>query len=369
MIFMPKTGNKVPSQQQLRWSQLRVGITVIVAAIALAVLIFFMSGEIGFFTSRITLLAYFDNTEGLKVGAPVALQGVTIGNVKDVRVVPDRQLDPVQITMRVNTKYQFFLRKDTIATIETAGVLGESFIDLDSKKAKGPPVKDGDVLVPANAPGLQDVVRASQTTLGNLDVLVQRLDRIVQQVESGPGTLHGIINDPTLLNRANAILGQIQTLINDVNSGKGTIGELLKDDTMARKINTSLDKINVIIDDVNQGKGNAGLLLKDRALYDNANQAVAKTNKLIDDINNGKGLIGKLAKDEAFAKKLDDTIDQLSKIAAKLNDTSKPGSLGLLIQDPSVYNNTDQLLIETRNLMKAIRENPKKYLTIHFKVF
>ncbi|HEY6250144.1 MAG TPA: MlaD family protein [Candidatus Angelobacter sp.] len=359
----------MPSQQQLRWSQLRVGITVIVAAIVLAVLIFFMSGELGLFTSKISLLAYFDNTEGLKVGAPVALQGVTIGNVKDVRVVPGRQFDPVQITMRVNTKYQFLLRKDTLATIETAGVLGESFIDLDSKKAKAAPVKDGDVLVAANSPGLQDVVRASQGTLANLDVLVQRLDRIVQQVESGPGTLHDIISDPTLINRANAILGQIQVLVNDVNGGKGTIGELLKDNTMARKINASLDKINAIIDDINAGKGSAGLFLKDRALYDNANQMVTKGNKLLDDVNNGKGLIGKLAKDEVFAKKLDDTIDKLSQIAAKLNDTSKPGSLGLLIQNPSLYNNTDQLLLETRNLMKAIRENPKKYLTIHFKVF
>ena len=178
----------MPSQQQLRWSQLRVGITVVVAAIVLAVLIFFMSGEIGVFTSKISLLAYFDNTEGLKVGAPVALQGVTIGNVKDVRVVPGRQNDPVQITMRVNTKYQFLLRKDTTATIATAGVLGESFIDLDSKKAKGATVKDGDTLVSANAPGLQDVVRSSQGTLTNLDVLVKRLDRIVQQVETGPGT-------------------------------------------------------------------------------------------------------------------------------------------------------------------------------------
>ena len=37
--------------------------------------------------------------------------------------------------------------------------------------------------------------------------------------------------------------------------------------------------------------------------------------------------------------------------------------------DPKVYNNVDQMLVETRNLVKAIRENPKKYLTIHFKVF
>lgn len=342
---------------------------MVVAAITFAVLIFFMSGELGIFSSKLTLLAYFDNTEGTKVGAPVALQGVTIGNVKDIRVVPGRPKDPVQITMRVNTKYQFLLRKDTTATISTAGVLGESFIDLDSKKAKDPQVQDGDVLRSANAPGLQDVVRASQGTLTNLDTLVRRLDRIVQQVESGPGTLHEIINDTTLIDRANAILREIQMLINDVNGGKGTIGELLKDNTMARKLNAALDRVNGILDDINAGKGNLGLLIKDRALYDNANHMVEKGNKLLDDVNNGKGLIGKLAKDEVFAKKLDDTIDQLSKIAAKLNDTSHPGSIGLLIQNPSVYNNTDQLLIETRNLMKAIRENPKKYLTIHFKVF
>lgn len=359
----------MPSQQQLRWSQVKVGITVVVSAITLAVLIFLMGGEIGAFTSKITLFAYFDNTEGLKIGAPVALQGVTIGNVKDVRVVPGRRLDPVEITMKVNTKYQFFLRKDAKAAIETAGVLGESFIDLDSKEAKDRPVQDGDVLPSAISPGLQDVVRAGQTTLGNVDTLVKRLNHIVEQIETGPGTLHEIINDPTLINRANAILGQMQSIINDVNGGKGTIGELLKDDTMARKINIALDKLNAIIDDINTGKGTAGLLVKDRALYDNATQLIAKGNKLMEDINSGKGTIGKLTRDEAFAKKLDDTIDRLSQIAAKLNDTSKPGSLGLLIQDPSLYNNTDQMLTETRNLIKAIRENPKKYLTIHLKIF
>lgn len=343
--------------------------TVIVAALTLAVLIFLLSGEVGVLTSKITLFTYVDNTEGLKVGAPVALQGVTIGNVKDIKVVPGRPDLPVQITMKVNTKYQFLLRKDTKATIETAGVLGESFMDLESKGATGAEVKDGDTLQSRSNPGLQDVVRASQTSLQNLNILVNRLDRIVAQVENGPGTLHDVMYDPTLYKRANAILGEIQTIVNDVNGGKGTIGELLKDNTMARKLNAALDKVNGIIDDINAGKGNAGLFIKDRALYDNANQVVAKGNKLMDDINNGKGLLHTLAKDEVFAKKLDDTIDKLSQIAAKLNDTSKPGSLGLFIQNPSVYNNTDQLLVETRTLMKAIRENPKKYLTIHFKVF
>jgi len=41
----------------------------------------------------------------------------------------------------------------------------------------------------------------------------------------------------------------------------------------------------------------------------------------------------------------------------------------LLLKDPSLYTNADQMLVETRNLVKAVRENPKKYLTIHFKMF
>jgi phospholipid/cholesterol/gamma-HCH transport system substrate-binding protein len=359
----------VPSQQQLRWSQLKVGITVIVATIALAFLIFMMGGEGGLFVSRITLYTYFDNTEGVMIGAPVGLQGLTIGNVKDVRVVRDRPLQPVQITMRVNTRYQFLLRKDTEATIETVGVLGASFIDLDSRKAHGPEVQNGDILRSGNAPGISDIVRASQTTLQNVNGLLIRLDHIVEEVENGPGTLHELINDTTLINRVNAILGQVQGIINDVNGGKGTLGEFLKDDTLARKLNSSLDKVNGVLDDINAGKGNLGLLIKDRALYDNLNQVVVRGNKLMDDLNSGKGTIGVLLKDEPTAAKLRNTIDKLSQIADKLSDTSNPGSIGLLIQNPSAYNNADQLLTETRNLIKAVRENPKKYLTIHLKVF
>jgi phospholipid/cholesterol/gamma-HCH transport system substrate-binding protein len=41
----------------------------------------------------------------------------------------------------------------------------------------------------------------------------------------------------------------------------------------------------------------------------------------------------------------------------------------MIFKDPSLYNNADQMLVESRNLVKALRENPKKYLTIHFKVF
>lgn len=357
----------MPSQQQLKWSELRVGITVVVALVTLAVLIFLMSGTAGFFSSKITLFAYFDNASGLKVGAPVRLQGVDIGNVKTIFIVHGRPTSPVQVTMKVSTKYQFLVLKDSKATIETAGVLGESFIDIDSRAATKGQVQSGDELLSFSTPGLDDVVRSGQTTLANLDILVKRLDRIVASIESGQGTLGEFIKDPSFFNKANAILGQVQTLVGDVSNGKGTIGKLLADDTLYNKFSADVDKLTHMVDDLQQGKGSLGKFMKDDALYNNANQTLAKTNKLMDDINAGRGTLGMLAKDEKFPRKLNDTIDRLNATLQKLE--SGNGSAAKFLNDPSLYNNTDQMLVETRGLIKAIREDPKKYLTIHFRIF
>ena len=77
----------MPSQQEVQWSQLKVGVLVIVALAALTALIFLMSGSTGgIFAGKITLRSYFENAAGLKVGAPVNLEGVTIGNVTQINI-------------------------------------------------------------------------------------------------------------------------------------------------------------------------------------------------------------------------------------------------------------------------------------------
>src|SRR6266849_2315250 len=125
--------NHLPSQKQIKWSQLRVGITVIFASLVLALLLFLMSGTSGLFSHRITLVSFFDNASGLRVGAPVRLSGVDIGNVVGIRIVPDKdkQATPVEIIMKVSMKYSFNLRRDSVTSLSTAGVLGETFMDID----------------------------------------------------------------------------------------------------------------------------------------------------------------------------------------------------------------------------------------------
>ena len=279
----------MPSQKQLQWSQLKVGLTVVFASVTLGVLLFLMSGTGGLFTAKLTLRAYFDNASGLRKGAPVRLSGVDIGNVKDILIIPSKQPTPVEVTMTVSAKYQNGLRKDSLAELSTAGVLGETYIDIDSSKATGAEIRDGDSLPAHFVPDFSDVVRASQSTLQNLQSLEARVDRILAFVESGNGSVGKLIYDPALYNRLNGVVSQFQGLVAGVTEGKGTLGKLVADDGMYNKINSTVDKVNTMIDDLNAGKGTAGKLLKDPALYDNLNKTVANAKQMTDDINAGKG--------------------------------------------------------------------------------
>ena len=357
----------MPSQKQLKWSQLRVGITVIAASLTLGFLLFLMSGTSGLFTPRISVKCYFDNAEGLRVGAPVRLAGVDVGNVTHIAIVQGKPLTPVEITMKLSTKYDYGMRRDSQISLETAGVLGETYLDIDSSQAVGGPVHDGDTLPTQVHPDFNQVVRASQSTLQNMDALLKRADRILAFAESGKGSLGKLIYDPTLYNRFSATVADFQKIVEQIGNGEGSLGRLISRNDAYDKFLATLDKMNGIIDDMQQGKGTAGKFLKDPSLYNNANDTISNLKKITDDINSGKGTIGKLAKDEELARKLDTTITKLSELTTQLE--AGQGTAGKLFKDDTLYNNTNQTLLETQELLKAIRQNPKKYLSIKLHIF
>jgi phospholipid/cholesterol/gamma-HCH transport system substrate-binding protein len=359
----------LPSQKQLKWSQLRVGMTVIAASATLAVLVFLMSGTSGLFTKRITVQSYFDNASGLREGAPVRLSGVDIGNVVNIRIVPDKDKreTPVEVVMKISTKYNFNLRRDSVTSLDTAGVLGETYLDIDSSQAVGPVVHDGDTLATQVHPDFNQVVRASQSTLQNMDALLKRADRILAFAESGKGSLGKLIYDPTLYNRLSSTVADLQGMVEEISQGKGSLGALINRNEAYDKFLATLDKLNAVIDDVQAGKGTAGKLLKDPSLYNNANDTIANVKKITEDINAGRGTLGKLTKDEELAKKLDNTLSKLSALTTELE--AGQGTAGKLFKDETLYNNANTMLAEARELVKAVRENPKKYLSIKLHIF
>jgi len=148
-------------------SAIRVLALVLVGIAALALLTRLPSRE-----RRIHVTVYFGNSMGLKPGAPVRQAGVDIGTIQSIRLRPERKEEPVEAKLLLSTAYEMRIPNDSVVRLTTAGVLGETFADVDSRSAKGPPVHDGAVLrsepfsecvcVPPEA------LKLVERTLGNL---------------------------------------------------------------------------------------------------------------------------------------------------------------------------------------------------------
>ncbi len=358
----------MPSRKEIQWSQLKVGALVLVALALLTAIIFLMTASSGgLFARRIELRCYFPNAGGLKDGAVVSLQGVTIGNVIHMRVVPERNPNPVQITMQVGEKYLGDLHTDSLASIQAAGVLGDSYVDIDSTHATGPSPANGSEIQQSGAPTIQSVINTSQVSIQEINVLVRKIETLVDTLNHGQGTAGEFLNDRTMARNIASMAANLKTITDNISSGKGSLGQLINDDTLYKKLNSAVDNLNSITADLQAGKGTAGKLLKDEALYNNLSSATNNLNQITAEINSGKGSLGKLVKDPDFAKKLDDTITNLDNISKSINEGE--GTAGQLVKNRSLYDHLDQTADQARQLIKGMRENPKKYLVIQLKLF
>ena len=88
---------------------------------------------------------------------------------------------------------------------------------------------------------------------------------------------------------------------------------------------------------------------------------------MMDRIEKGEGTLGKLSKDEAL---YENAKDALGKFASLVDQIDKgEGTMGRLLKDPSLYNNLNQSTAEITKLIYDLRQDPKKYLTIRFRLF
>ena len=361
-------GKIVPSRKEIQWSQLRVGALVLTAMAVLVGLIFLLSGSTGgLFRHKLILRSYFENAAGLKNGAPVTLQGVTVGNVTRIRVVPDRNPTPVEVTMRVGQAYIHDLHINSTTSIAQAGVLGDSYVDIDSTHASGPPPPNNSELLATGSPNIQDVIRTSQGSIEQVDTLMRKLGVLVDTLNSKRGSVGQLINDPSFYKKVTRIADNLDKITGNISQGQGTLGKLVTDDTLYTHANSTVDKLDRIATSLDEGKGSAGKLLHDDSFYNNLNSTVANANQLMSEINSGKGSFGKLAKDPEFAQKLDDAVTRLDNILTSV-DQGK-GTLGQLVQNRALYDHSDQTMDQAQQLIKGMRENPKKYLVIRLKIF
>jgi len=360
----------MPSQKEVRWSQLKVGLLVTTAIAALIALVFLMTGSVGgLFTPKMKVRSYFENAAGLKVGAPVSLEGVTVGTVTAIRVstAPDRRLTPVEVTMKISGKFAENLHTDSKASLSTIGVLGDTVVDINSQFANGPQLKSGDELTTMETPNITDVIKSSQGTIEQLNVILAKANALLDNITSGNGSIGKLVASDEFYKKAYAAMGDLQEVARNMNSGKGTVGKLMTDDSLYNHLNETATHLQHVSEAIDSGQGSAGKLVNDPALYNNLNQTLAHANSLLADVDAGKGGLGILAKDPKFASQLSDTLSRVDDLVSQIDQGQ--GTLGKLAKDDNAYNDLDKLLVSSEQLVSTIRSDPKKYLTIHLKIF
>ncbi|MGH9535523.1 MAG: MlaD family protein [Terriglobales bacterium] len=358
----------MPSRAELKWSQVKVGLVVAIAIAILLVIIFLMTGKAAF-AGKLHIATYVNDAAGLQRGALVNLAGVSIGSVTSVRLAPNPPdpLKPVRVDMAVARDAKAWLRQDSVAELGAVNPLGGAMVNIHRGTLNSPAAVDGTVLRSATATGISQLLITSHTLLQNANDIIERLGALMDQIQSGQGSIGKLLYSEELYDRFNVIAKNVERLTAAINARQGTVGELVYDRAFYAKLNTTLDRLNDTLNRIQHGPGTVAKLINDPSLYNHTDQLVQGLKRTTAQINSGHGAIGVLLRDRQTALHLRDTVKNLDGLLAGLQ--AGRGTAGQLVTNPALYHHMDSLTTQMRALIKAFRKHPKKYLTIQLKLF
>jgi len=356
-------------RKQMTWTELRVGVFVLVGLFLIAITIFVVTGGgIGILSPKYTLKTYLPEVEGLTPGAPVRLDGLEVGSVDKILLNPRpaNRMSNIELIMRINSKYQDQIRTDSKASLITEGLLGNRYVSI-SRGLTGQMIQNDGVVPGAEEAAIKAIVERGAEVAQNLSTLSEQLGEIVGKVQKGQGTIGKLLTDDTLYNNLNSAVTRVNSVVASAQAGEGTVGKLLTSDELYNKANATIGHAETLLADVREQKGTLGKLIYDPAVYTDAKQFLERGNTVVSDIQAGKGTLGKLATDEALYANLRDASANVKSAAAKLN--SNEGTVGKFFADPEFYDNVSGLAGDMRLLIGDFRKNPKKFLHVKFTIF
>ncbi len=179
----------------------------IVATLGILVLgVFIIGGKQYLFSSTYQLKAQFDNVVGLDAGGDVRVCGVHSGTVHSI-VLPHKPGERVTVVMDLGKSTHEIIKQDSVATIETEGLLGNQFLAISFGSAGTADVRDGDTI--ASLPPLEmsdlfqktsNILDSSQQAIKNATRATANLDSISAKIDGGQGTAGALVNDKQLYN-------------------------------------------------------------------------------------------------------------------------------------------------------------------------
>ena len=378
------------SKATISFSQVRVGLFVLIAIAVLIFLVLNASGDINPFSRKLHLRARFVDANGLREGSEVRLAGVRVGKVERIVLlepspVPNAPRVEAQMTIDASIDGRPAherIRTDSQAQQGSPSLLGnEMLINITPGTAVGQPVADGAILPSSSSNTVNDFATSGTDLAQRLSKLSDEINGIVQEVKKGEGTVGRLFTDEALYNNLNATIRETEDVMKEIRSGRGSAGRFINDPALYNNANEIAVQMKAIADDLRAGRGTAGKLLTDDEFYNRINRTADRLDKSVDsinlviaDVNAGRGTLGKLIRDEQIYHDARAAIARFNTTAERIDNMVAAaqrgeGTVGRLLNDEALYTNVNQLSSEGVKMLYDFRQNPKKYLTIKFELF
>ena len=324
----------------------------IALGLGLALLVVFVIGkERNLFDKQNVYTGAFENVDGLQFDSPVRLGGVNVGRVTSIRFGSDLGDKRIIVTMEVVKKYEARIRKDSVARITNRGVLGDKAVDISIGNPDQPALADGAELQTGTSGDISSILKATGEIIDNTvgitrdlrsgvatytspelqkDVkeAVTSVKNILREVETGKGLLHAVVYDKGLTSDVKAILSEASA--------------------SAARLDAAVTKVDGLLADVKAGQGTLHALIYDKKIADSLTElgrAAGEVSTLVNDAKTRKdGVVYQLVYGDSrvLLSDLGQAAADVKALTAKINKGE--GSLGAIINDPTVYEDLKEIL-------------------------
>ncbi|MEI6817362.1 MAG: MlaD family protein [Bacteroidota bacterium] len=311
--------------------EIKIGFIFAAGAILLVWGINFFKDRHLFSSSRI-VYAVYRNIDGLTAANFVVVNGMKIGQVDDVYFMKDTT-GRIVVRMIIDNKY-VDLPRDSKAIINTSDIMGARKIEIKLGKDYTSLVKAGDTLSSEVMTSIMDEVSQQIAPLkAKAENLMVSIDSVLKVVKS-------IFNDQTQEN--------LRMTMASLNSTMKSIDDATKqvDTWVAKdgKLNKIFSNVEAISTNLKNNDENISKIIKNFATI---SDSLAKAN-FVATINNTNS-----------------ALENVNKIIEKINKGE--GTVGMLLNNDSLYNNLTNSAKDLDLLMKDLKEHPKRY--INFSLF
>ena len=197
--------------------EFKVGAFTLAGLLVVGFVVFMIGEERKLFEKQLLYNAKFEEVQGLRRGSPVRMGGVDIGSVTEVKygaAVEDKQ---IHVKMSVVKDESRRIRQDSVASIESKGLLGDKMIVITVGNQRLPQIPVG-----GEVPSKEgDDMAAMMGKLGSITVQVEK---VVGNLERTTNSLA----DEKLHGDLKSSVESMNGILKSVDGGDGYVGKLIK---------------------------------------------------------------------------------------------------------------------------------------------